>query len=370
MRRIVAATLVSVASHAVAMGWLAGGGRALVAPPRRPSSPAAPPGLTIADADAEQEVALVLLDAQGAPAASPPAMAPLAPHADGVHGARPSPTAAGRDRRGETALAIDAAGRDRTAAATEASGRHGETSAAPARSPWLIMRGPAPPEIHGPSQGFIDAFLARTRPLAPRPDTPERLTEQRDEARRDHRSVAEIVALDDQIAQQELRPSGDGTYRAEDQTFIARVDADGTTHLEDKPRQLDTQDSVMLHFGIDPYARDKLDLLDRTRDQRVALGERYRTSQLAHSAERMLRSIDRLWGMAPDLAARKRGLFELWDDCAETGSDELVAGADAARRLVVGAIRARLRGADAYTAAELAALNAIRHSTAVFAPYE
>jgi hypothetical protein len=77
-----------------------------------------------------------------------------------------------------------------------------------------------------------------------------------------------------------------------------------------------------------------------------------------------------LWSTARDLAERKRGLFELWDDCAETGSDELVAGGTAARAIVIGAIRARLRGADAYTASELAQLNAIRRSKAVFAPYE
>lgn len=126
----------------------------------------------------------------------------------------------------------------------------------------------------------------------------------------------------------------------------------------------------MLRMGIDPYARDKLALLDRTRDQRVAVGERHRKAQLARAAELMQRNVDRLWAMAPDLAARKRGLFELWDDCAETGGDELVAGADAARRLVIGVIRARLRGADAYTTAELTELNAIRRSTAVFTPYE
>jgi hypothetical protein len=71
-----------------------------------------------------------------------------------------------------------------------------------------------------------------------------------------------------------------------------------------------------------------------------------------------------------DLAGRKAGLFELWDDCAETGGDEVVAGGTAARALVLGVIRGRLRGSDAYTTAELAQLNARRRSTAVFAPYD
>src|SRR5207302_283120 len=145
---------------------------------------------------------------------------------------------------------------------------------------------------------------------------------------------------------------------------------DGQVHLEDKPWQLDTQDRLMLRMGIDPYGRNKLALLDRTRDQRAALAERYRRDQLAHATQLIQRNLDRLWTTTRDLAARKRGLFELWAACAETGSDELVAAGTAARAIVIGAIRARLRGPDAYTAAELVQLNALRRSKAVFAPYE
>jgi hypothetical protein len=362
MRPLPAAILVSVASHALAFGWLAWSRSVLAVPLRVPAS--RPASATVAP----EEIALVLLDVPG-PQAAP---VPVAPHADRVDDTRPPGAAAARERRGEAVLAIDAAGRAPVAAgATDTTaGRRDERSAAPARSPWLTMRRPAPPELHGLSQGFVDEILSRSRPLAPPPDTPERLADERAELRRDHGSVAEIVALSDRIARQDLKPSGGGTYRAEQGTFTTRVDADGSAHLEDKPLELDTQDRVMLRMGIDPYARDKLALLDRTRDQRVAVGERHRKAQLAHAAELMQRNLDRLWATAPDLAARKRGLFELWDDCAETGGDELVAAADAARRLVIGAIRARLRDADAYTAAELAELNAIRRSTAVFAPYE
>jgi len=365
MRRLRAAILMSVASHTIALGWLAWNGRA----------PAVPLGATAPQAEslpapataAPEAISLVLLDAQTAPA---PPMLPITPHAAQLDHTQPPRAASARDRLGEAALEIDAAGREpAAAAATDTAGRRDEPSA-PARSPWLTMRRPAPSELHGLSPGFVDEFVARTKPPAPPSDSPERLLDERAELRRSHGSIAEIVALNDQIARQDLQPSGGGTYRAEQQTFTAKVDADGSAHLEDKPGALDAQDRVMRRKGVDPYAHNKLALLDRTRDQRVAVGERHRTSQLAHAAELMQRNIDRLWATAPDLAARKRGLFALWDDCAETGSDELMAGADAARRLVIGAIRARLRGAGAYTAAELAELNAIRRSTAVFAPYE
>jgi len=358
MRPLPAAILVSVASHALGLGWLAWSGRvqgelsgATASPPR--SSGPLP---THAAADPEA-IELVLFAASSTPEA-PMALTPL-------RGA-----ASARDRRGETGIAIAAVEREAAAATDATDGHRDDASAAPARSPWLTMRGPAPPELHGPSRGFLDEFLARSRPLAPAPDTPERLADERAELRRGHDNIAQIVALNDQIARQDLKPSGGGTYRAEQGTFTATVDAGGTAHLEDKPGELDAQDRLMLRKGFDPYAHDKLALLDRTRDQRVAIGERHRKDQLAHATELMQRNIDRLWAAAPDRAARKRGLFELWDDCAETGGDELVAPAGAARRLVIGTIRARLRGPDAYTTAELAELNAIRRSTAVFAPYE
>lgn len=359
MRRLPAAILVSVGSHALALGWLAWSGSVLAVPlgasARRPRPEAVP-----APAADPEVIALVLLDSPSAPVAAPPQPSP------------PRAAPARRDRRGETALAIDATRREPApATAPEApGGRRDEPSGAPARSPWLTLRRPPPPEFHGLSPGFIEDFLARSQPLAPPPDTPERLLEERAEARRGHHRIEEIVALNDRIARQDLQPSGGGAYRAEQRTFTARVDADGSAHLEDKPGELDTQDHLMSRMGAEPYARNKLALLDRTRDQRVAIGERHRHAQLARAAELMQRNIDRLWAATPDLAARKRSLFELWDDCAETGSDELVAAGAAARRLAIGTIRARLRGAHAYTTAELAELNAIRSSTAVFAPYE
>jgi hypothetical protein len=238
----------------------------------------------------------------------------------------------------------------------------------------MAMRRPERPELQGLSQSFVDDFLSRSKPLAPAPDIPdERISNEIAEARRELRrgrgSVERVVALVREREAEDLKPSAGGTYTADKPTFTAKVDRDGQVHLEDKPWQLDTQDRLMLRMGIDPYGRNKLALLDRTRDQRAELGERRRRDQLAHASELVQRNIERLWATARDLAARKRGLFELWDDCAETGSDELVAGGDAARALVIGAIRARLRGADAYTAAELAQLNAIRRSKAVFAPY-
>jgi len=134
----------------------------------------------------------------------------------------------------------------------------------------------------------------------------------------------------------------------------------------------DTTDWLMRRHGQDPYASKKLAFLDATRDERVQIGNRHRAEQLSHATQLMQHNLDALWAATQDLAARKRALFELWDECAETGDPDLVAGGQAARRLVIGAIRARLPAgsAVAFTPAELAAFAREKQSRAAFQPYE
>ena len=124
--------------------------------------------------------------------------------------------------------------------------------------------------------------------------------------------------------------------------------------------------------GIDPYASRKLKLLDATRDERVQIGNRHRAQQLAMTPQIVQRNLARLWAATPDTAARKQALFELWDECVETGDPAVVAAAAAARRLVIAFIRARLPAGspDAFTPAELDALALARRSQAAFQPYD
>ena len=190
-----------------------------------------------------------------------------------------------------------------------------------------------------------------------------------------------------------MQPAGGGRYRNEQATFASEIARDGAVHFVDKPNiqregpglRFDVTDLAMRRRGDDPYARTKLHFLDKTREERAAMGVRRRNELLARAGDgswpcaasvisapwtRVLASIERLWESTGDLAARKQGMFELWDDCAETGDAAVVAAGVTVRQLVVGAIRARLIGTDAYAAAELALLNAHRRSTARFAPYD
>jgi hypothetical protein len=134
----------------------------------------------------------------------------------------------------------------------------------------------------------------------------------------------------------------------------------------------DVTDAFMRRKGQDPYASKKLAFLDSTRDERVQLGTAHRAQQLRRTTEIVRQNLDRLWQRVADPAGRRAALFELWDEVVETGEPGVVEAGRAARRLVIGFIRARLPagGPDAYTAEELTALNRRRQSKARFAPYD
>lgn len=219
----------------------------------------------------------------------------------------------------------------------------------------------------------------------------------------------------------QLTENKDGTYTKNDSVFVATVNPDGTVRFEDKPnlrvrfalpsrkaikKQLakwaedpwsvggkthseddeedtgfvipiiaggfDLTDAMERLAGNDPYSSKKLKFLDETREERVEIGRKHRAEQLDKSEWYILDHAERLWARDDYTIAEKRALvFELWDDCAETGDDKLVEAATRARQALINWIAVKLPAgsADAFTADELRKLNRGRHSTAKFAPY-
>jgi hypothetical protein len=110
----------------------------------------------------------------------------------------------------------------------------------------------------------------------------------------------------------------------------------------------------------------------KTRAERLELKAADRTRELAAAARTVRKHLARAWARAElDAAARRAAIFELWDDAAEDGTAEEQAAGEAVRKEVIGFVRAHLPagGADAFTTAELAALNARRLSKQRFEPY-
>jgi len=248
----------------------------------------------------------------------------------------------------------------------------------------MHMRGGgAPAPGQGLSQDFIDWFLAQSRPVPPKDTEAERIDDDlaSDRAALDdprwvaNASPAALLAMRQKLVDdldrrdhQELHPAGGGWFKSvhtvhdmtgrEREAFRADVAPDGTAALHDG--------------GDGRYQPQELEWLDRTRDDRVAIGRRHEREVLAHTPQYVQRNVEWAWERGGDVATRKRDLFELWDECAETGDDAVVEAGASARLYVIAFIRSRLpaAGPDAYTAAELAALNAHRQSKQPFAPYD
>jgi len=242
------------------------------------------------------------------------------------------------------------------------------------RSPYMTMRKPGDEPLKGPSDGFFENFMNRTKPIPPPPDIPgERIGDEISDlraklARAGRYSPDELRAMREEIVRlnaereaEELKPAGGGTFKTEKETFKAKVNADGSVKIADN---VSGQDKFMKEHGNDPYRANKLAYLDRTRDQRVAIGKRYREQALKKSVIYMQKNIARLWAMTTDVAKRKQGLFDLWDECSETGTPEEIAGGEDARAFVM----AHIRGMVRYTPDELRVLNRQRHSKQPFAP--
>jgi hypothetical protein len=265
----------------------------------------------------------------------------------------------------------------------------------PPRNSLMTMRHPK--IENGPSSDFWERFAANTKPLKPKEIAGEQLADEIANAEGNLKNPRWVTnASPEQLADErirllsarearngaELKPDGQGT-KSDHHTFKAKFNPDGTVaSIGDKRNfrvnkiplsgEFDVTDAMMRRQGIDPYSSYKLKVLDETRDERAAIGKRYRTQQLAQSKQLMQKNLSRLWATTSDTAARKQGLFELWDDCSEAGSEELVAGGASARAFVVGFIRSKLPAGstDAFTQAELAHFNKQRKSRATFDPYE
>ena len=180
-----------------------------------------------------------------------------------------------------------------------------------------------------------------------------------------------------------LEHAGQGTYRYEDRGFVADIDRDGTVHFRDRapvgfssPLSLafDLTEAVMMLRDDDPYRPGKMKFLEETRELRARLCGEAHTERLRQALFALPKELDRAWrdtSQTPE--ARRRLLFQRWDECADTrGDDELARAGALARATVLAYIRQHLPAgsAHAYTHDELLALNAVRVSREPFAPYE
>ncbi|HSN30342.1 MAG TPA: hypothetical protein VLT45_28835 [Kofleriaceae bacterium] len=333
MRPLRLAIALSAAVHGGALAWVA------THPAPKPEAP--PPVTTTVE----------IIPAPAPPPEEPVAVALLDDHSTVPTG--PATAAATRHATGHSHAISTGGGQGGTSETPATPGTTGT------HSPLMGMRGGEKKQLHwDPSANFNAAFAAyeATHP----PDIPP-------------------------PPSGELKPSGGGTYTSDQPAFKVRIDRDGTAHIDDKPDvggvhfdglgiggRASFDDWAMRRAGIDPYASAKRQWLDKTRDERARIGMAARKEDLARAPEFMKRNVHYAWSRtANDAEARKQALFELWDDCAETGEADLVAAGAAARTYLVGFIRAHLPAGSpgAFTPEDLSRMNAHKRSHATFQPY-
>jgi hypothetical protein len=175
------------------------------------------------------------------------------------------------------------------------------------------------------------------------------------------------------------RPRASETPRGEDRPgFVAKVDPDGTVHFENKfPR--DANDAIMRMAGMDPYSYEKRRFAEETRPARERMADAARATWRSEALERLPSTLERIWqDTRTPASARRRTLFDLWDECIDAPADAdavageaSLAGAARLRRTILAFIQAHLPAGspDAFPPDEIDALNRQRRSHERFEPY-
>jgi len=162
-----------------------------------------------------------------------------------------------------------------------------------------------------------------------------------------------------------IRVARDGT--------VESIGEPGTIELAPGGAQFDLTDAVMRAAGMTTYPSRKRALLESTFEARAQMARAHRTEVLRQSLPGLRKRLRLVWKDHSRPAAERRELiFELWDECAEAGSNERVATARSARAIIESFVRRRLPASsqDGFGAQELEGLNRRRTSRARFAPYD
>ncbi len=169
-----------------------------------------------------------------------------------------------------------------------------------------------------------------------------------------------------------LRPTGDGGYAFEGHLFDATISPEGEVRFSDMPAiqfggfplnfVFDLTTLAEEAAGNDPHIAERRWFIDGTRNVRRRLVAETRAHEEGRGLVRLRHALRNVWARSESASARRRQIFSMWDECAE---DEI---GQRARTAILEFVGTHLRGEDAYPPAELARLNAGRHSEAAFVP--
>lgn len=176
----------------------------------------------------------------------------------------------------------------------------------------------------------------------------------------------------------DLEPGPGGTFQYDGHVFDAEIQPDGTVRFADGTEQkrelgkgsmasgrFDLGNALMRRRGEDPHAAERAWFLRETKELRDRLARKHREEEVGRGLRGLRGRLWRIWDGSEPGRARRRRIFELWDECSE---DEM---GEVARDTIVGFVRKHLPSGspDAFSADELRRLNEQRQSRARFEPY-
>src|SRR5262249_11347118 len=138
----------------------------------------------------------------------------------------------------------------------------------------------------------------------------------------------QVRKTDREVNREQRKRDGEGGFREKRTGFEVKVAKDGHVSFRDRNARwaplgaaFDVTEWAMRLHGEDPYAYQKRQFLDETRDERVGMAVKTRKQRLDEALRQlpaMLAAVAAEPTLAP--ADRRRVIFQLWDECAETGN--------------------------------------------------
>ncbi len=188
---------------------------------------------------------------------------------------------------------------------------------------------------------------------------------------------------------------GELVYTPPGGQFFAKLLPDGRVHFSDRMFSTgggvhapDLYSLVSKAQKKELWAREKSQFLKRTFEFRLAIAVAFAETQIDRRIKQLYRDLVEIWSEdARPAVARRKTIFKRWDECEETlkialpgfegAEDSRIdklrhSAGEKARAQIVAFVRrhAPRDSADAYSTAELEALNRGRRSKQKFAPYD
>jgi hypothetical protein len=182
-----------------------------------------------------------------------------------------------------------------------------------------------------------------------------------------------------------LQRRAGGGYAWKDTTFEMKIARDGTVAFDDESPikhrmdrgigsfQFDLNDALIGAAGSDPYAYEKRKALHATKELRAELAEAACRERLASAVRDVRPRLERIWARKDiSLELKKKKIFEIWDDCDEEGSPDVVRATVQIRAAVFDFVFENLprEGVFAFSDRDIERLNRDKRSKTEFRPYE